>query len=141
MSLRFQKRKKILPGTSVNLSKASASVSSGVKGARLSLGRRGVRGSVGIPGTGISLTNLGIGRMGGFGAIVAAFVLLFVFVFKLVWIVIKVSFQITIWLGRGTLSALSAAYMAFQRLQGERQIAKKSRKVESQSRNGSKRKV
>jgi len=140
MSLRFQKRKKVLPGTSVNLSKASASVSSGVKGARLSLGRRGVRGSLGIPGTGLSLTNLGVGRMGGVGAIIAAFVLLFVFVFQLVWLLLKFSFQIVIWLGRGTLSALTATYVAVQRLQSERHATKTRRKVQSRTHNGSKRK-
>lgn len=141
MSLRFQKRKKILPGTSVNLSKASASVSSGVKGARLSLGRRGVRGSVGIPGTGLSLTNLGIGRMGGFGAIGAAFVLLSVFAFRLVWLLVKASFQIIFWLGRGTLSALTATYAALQRLQSERRAPKTHQKAGSRSRSKSSRKA
>ena len=101
MSLRFQKRKKVLPGTSVNLSKASASVSTGVKGARLSLGRRGVRGSLGIPGTGISLSSLGFGRMGGAGVVFALAALLVVAVIQAVWLMVKISIQITLWIIRG----------------------------------------
>ena len=98
MSLRFQKRKKVLPGTSVNLSKSSASVSSGTRGARVSIGGRGIRGSVGIPGSGISLTRLGVGRMGGIGAIIAIFVLLTVAVFQIAWFMFKSLLQIGIWM-------------------------------------------
>jgi len=78
--------------------------------------------------------------MGGVGAIIAAFVLLFVFVFQLVWLLLKFSFQIVIWLGRGTLSALTATYVAVQRLQSERHATKTRRKVQSRTHNGSKRK-
>jgi len=79
--------------------------------------------------------------MGGFGAIIAAFVLLFVFVIQLVWLLFKLSFQIVIWLGRGTLSALTATYVAVQRLQSERHAVKTRQKVKSRTRNGSKRKI
>lgn len=109
MSLRFQKRKKVLPGTSVNLSKASASVSTGVKGARLSLGRRGIRGSIGIPGTGISLTSLGFGRMGGAGVVFALVALLVLAVLQAVWLMIRVSIQITLWIIRGLIKIIGAS--------------------------------
>lgn len=56
MAWRFQKRIKILPGLSINLSKRGASVSAGPRGAKLNLGRRGLRSTVGIPGTGLSST-------------------------------------------------------------------------------------
>lgn len=110
MSLRFQKRKKILPGTSVNLSKSSASISSGVRGARLSLGARGIGGSVGIPGSGISLTRLGLGRTGGIGAILAIFVLLTVAVFQIAWFFFKTLLQISIWTVTGIARLLSLAF-------------------------------
>lgn len=114
MSLRFQKRKKIAPGTSVNLSKSSASIGTGIRGARLSLGRRGIRGSVGIPGSGISLTSLGIGRMGGLGAIVAVFVLLTVAIFQIGWIIFKVMLQISMWGVMGIARMLSMVFESFQ---------------------------
>lgn len=109
MSLRFQKRKKLLPGASVNLSKSSASISGGVRGARLSLGARGIRGSVGIPGSGISLTSLGIGRMGGIGAIFAVFVLLALASFQIAWLVFKSLLQLSIWTVSGIARLLSLA--------------------------------
>ena len=57
MGLRFRKRIKIMPGLSMNLSKGGVGLSTGVKGARVSLGADGkVRGSAGIPGTGIYAT-------------------------------------------------------------------------------------
>jgi len=57
MSLRFRKRIKIMPGLSMNLSKSGVGLSTGTKGARLSLGADGkVRGTAGISGTGIYAT-------------------------------------------------------------------------------------
>lgn len=56
MGFRFQKRIKILPGVSINLSKSGVSTSLGVKGARVTLGHGKTRTTVGLPGTGISHT-------------------------------------------------------------------------------------
>ncbi len=56
-NFRFYKRLNILPGLSVNLSKAGPSLSVGVRGAHLTFGRNGVRRTVGIPGTGIYYTS------------------------------------------------------------------------------------
>jgi Protein of unknown function (DUF4236) len=58
MGWRFNKRFKVAPGVTVNVSKSGPSVSLGTRGARLSFGRKGVRDTVGIPGTGLSYTNL-----------------------------------------------------------------------------------
>ncbi|MBP1583406.1 MAG: DUF4236 domain-containing protein [Victivallales bacterium] len=54
MGFRFQKRIKIFPGVSINLSKGLPSVSVGPRGAKMTLSTKGVRGSVGLPGTGAS---------------------------------------------------------------------------------------
>jgi len=57
MGLRLFRRIKIAPGISINLSKSGLSASAGVRGARVTLGPRDVRRTVGIPGTGISYTD------------------------------------------------------------------------------------
>lgn len=55
MGLRFRKSVKVAPGVRLNLSKKSASVSVGGKGARYTVSSTGRRtSSVGIPGTGVS---------------------------------------------------------------------------------------
>ncbi len=56
MGLRFQRRIKILPGVTLNLSKSGISTSVGVRGARVTFGKKGTRTTVGLPGTGISYT-------------------------------------------------------------------------------------
>ena len=56
MGLRLFRRIKIAPGISINLSKSGLSASAGVRGAHVTLGPRGVRRTVGIPGTGIYYT-------------------------------------------------------------------------------------
>jgi len=54
MGFRFFKRIKIIPGVSLNLSKNGFSVSTGPKGAKVTVGSSGkITGSVGIPGTGV----------------------------------------------------------------------------------------
>lgn len=58
MGFRFQKRIKILPGVSVNLSKSGISTSVGVKGARVTMGNGKTRTTVGLPGTGLSHTTV-----------------------------------------------------------------------------------
>ena len=54
MSFRFRRRKKLLPGVTLNLGKRSASISMGPRGAKLNVGRRGVAGTVTLLGTGLS---------------------------------------------------------------------------------------
>jgi hypothetical protein len=56
-SWRLFRRKNVLPGVRVNLPKSGPSLSFGVRGAHVTLGRRGVTRTVGIPGTGIFYTS------------------------------------------------------------------------------------
>lgn len=56
-SFRLFKRVKVLPGLTMNLSKSGPSFSVGVRGAHVTMGRRGVRKTVGIPGTGMFYTS------------------------------------------------------------------------------------
>ena len=54
MGWRFQRRKRVLPGVSVNVGKRGASVSVGRRGARLTAGRRGLTATVSLLGTGLA---------------------------------------------------------------------------------------
>src|ERR1035441_3413436 len=54
MGFRFSRRVSILPGLRLNLSGSGVSLSAGVRGAHINLGPRGLYGSAGIPGTGLS---------------------------------------------------------------------------------------
>ena len=56
MGFRFFRRKKILPGVTLNFSKSGPSVSLGPKGAKFTIGPRGTRTTVGMPGTGMFYT-------------------------------------------------------------------------------------
>lgn len=56
-SWRLFRRKNILPGLRVNVSKSGPSLSVGVRGAHVTFGRRGVTRTVGIPGTGVFYTS------------------------------------------------------------------------------------
>lgn len=58
MAFRFQKRIKILPGVTINLSKGGVSTSIGTRGARMTFGRGKTRATVGVPGTGLSYTSI-----------------------------------------------------------------------------------
>jgi len=58
MAFRFFRRMGIAPGLSLNFSKSGISPSIGVRGARVTLGRSGVRRTVGIPGTGMFYTTV-----------------------------------------------------------------------------------
>ncbi len=59
MALRFRKSMKIMPGVRLSLSKGGVSTSLGTTGARMTLGSDGkVRGTVGIPGSGLSNTSV-----------------------------------------------------------------------------------
>ncbi|ADU30019.1 DUF4236 domain-containing protein [Evansella cellulosilytica] len=54
MSFRFQKRVRVAPGVRLNFSKRGVSTSVGPRGSSLTLGKRGIYGNAGIPGTGLS---------------------------------------------------------------------------------------
>lgn len=54
---RFYRRRQIFPGVRVNLSASGPSLSFGVRGAHVTLGRRGVTRTVGIPGSGLYWTS------------------------------------------------------------------------------------
>jgi hypothetical protein len=54
MGWRFQRRKKLFPGVTLNLGKSGAGLSVGRKGARASASRRGLTATVGLVGTGLA---------------------------------------------------------------------------------------
>lgn len=54
MGFRFRKTIKLLPGVRLNVSKGGVSLSAGPRGASVTLGKNGVYGNVGIPGSGLS---------------------------------------------------------------------------------------
>lgn len=57
MGLNFRKSLKIAPGIKVNITKKGiSSLSIGKNGARVNFGRKGVKTTAGIPGTGLSYT-------------------------------------------------------------------------------------
>ncbi len=58
MGWRFQKRIRLLPGVTLNLSRKGVSTSIGTRGARVTLGHGKRRTTVGIPGSGISHTSV-----------------------------------------------------------------------------------
>jgi Protein of unknown function (DUF4236) len=57
MPLRFQRRIRIAPAISLNLNKRSVSASFGRPGAHITIGAKGRRTTVGLPGTGLSFTS------------------------------------------------------------------------------------
>jgi hypothetical protein len=60
VGFRFYRRFRIAPGLSVNLSRSGPSLSLGVRGAHVTVGRTGVTRTIGLPGTGLFWTS----RMG-----------------------------------------------------------------------------
>jgi hypothetical protein len=54
MGWRFQRRKKVVPGLTLNVGKRSASVSVGRRGAHLSAGPRGLGAALTLLGTGLA---------------------------------------------------------------------------------------
>jgi Protein of unknown function (DUF4236) len=58
MTIRFWRRVRIAPGLRVNLSKRGASVSVGRRGAWLTTGPRGQRATIGLPGSGLFITEM-----------------------------------------------------------------------------------
>jgi hypothetical protein len=58
MHLRFFRRVRLLPNLWVNLNRSGASISVGVRGLRLTLGRKSTRWTAGLPGSGLSVTHV-----------------------------------------------------------------------------------
>ena len=56
MTLRFTRRVRLLPGLRANLRKSGVSLSIGGRGAWWTIGRRGRRVTLGLPGSGICWT-------------------------------------------------------------------------------------
>ena len=56
-SFRLFRRKQLVPGLRLNVSKSGPSLSFGVRGAHVTVGRRGVTRTVGVPGTGVFYTS------------------------------------------------------------------------------------
>ena len=56
MGLRFRQSFEIFPGVRLNLSGSGITASFGVDGATVNVGPRGVRSTIGIPGSGLSFT-------------------------------------------------------------------------------------
>jgi hypothetical protein len=54
MAWRFQRRKRILPGVTLNLGKRSVGLSVGRRGARVSIGPRGLAATLSLIGTGLA---------------------------------------------------------------------------------------
>ncbi len=54
MGWRFQRRKKLLPGVSLNLGRRGPSMSVGLRGAKVTAGRRGMSASLSLLGTGLA---------------------------------------------------------------------------------------
>lgn len=53
MGIRFRKRAKIAPGVNLNFTQSGTSVTVGGKGGSINIGKNGIYGNAGIPGTGI----------------------------------------------------------------------------------------
>jgi hypothetical protein len=75
MPLRFQRRIRIAPGISLNLNKNSVSTSFGQRGAHITVGPKGKRSTIGLPGTGLSYTSYKRGKPGIFLAVVIVIVI------------------------------------------------------------------
>lgn len=55
MAFRFRRSVRLVPGLRVNFGKRGVSLSSGIRGANVTIGRGGLYGNVGVPGTGMSV--------------------------------------------------------------------------------------
>lgn len=62
MPFRFQRRVRIARGISLNLNKKSVSASFGGRGAHLTIGPKGKRTTIGLPGTGLYYTSYQKGK-------------------------------------------------------------------------------
>lgn len=62
MAFRFRKIFTIFPGLRLNIAKKSVSISAGRDGATLNIGKDGLRGTVGVPGSGLSYSKILVPR-------------------------------------------------------------------------------
>ncbi len=78
---RFRKYIKLFPGIRLNVSKSGVSTSIGKKGATVNLSTRGAKGTVGVPGTGMSYSKNFAGGKGYYAFLAAAlgFYILYLF--------------------------------------------------------------
>ena len=98
MAWRFQKRIKLAPGIRLNISKRSMSLTGGIKGASVNIGKDGKHLNLGAPGTGFSTrtrldapknksagqSNAQDQQSAGIGGTIAAYVLIAV-VLWMIW--------------------------------------------------------
>lgn len=106
MSFQFRKSKKIAPGTRLNVGKKSAGISTGVKGARVSVNSKGrATFSANIPGTGIRYrksVKIGSGIIGTACSVMVDFLYICLL---LTWWIIKLTFwlfyMMFYWIYRG----------------------------------------
>lgn len=78
---RFRKYLKLFPGIKLNFSKSGVSTSIGKKGATVNLSTKGTRGTVGLPGSGMSYSRYwkgGEGAKKGYYAFLIAALLFYV---------------------------------------------------------------
>jgi len=85
MPFRFRRSLRLAPGLRINLAKKGASISVGGRGFTRNFSRRGVRTTVGLPGTGLSYSTPR--RTGGswLGGLIVAVVLLALAIRLLGW--------------------------------------------------------
>jgi hypothetical protein len=57
MPLRFYRRKRVLPGVRLNMRWSGPSFTFGLRGAHVTIGKHGVRRTIGIPGSGLFFTS------------------------------------------------------------------------------------
>ena len=76
MPLRFQRRIRVSPGISLNLNKKSVSASFDRRGAHFTVGPKGRRTTVGLPGTGLYYTTSQKGKPGIFLVLVIVGIIL-----------------------------------------------------------------
>jgi hypothetical protein len=83
MPLRYQRRIRIARGVSLNLNKQSISASMGGRGAHFTVGPKGYRNTVGIPGTGLSYTTYWRAQSGTVAIVLIIAIILFGLFFRL----------------------------------------------------------
>jgi hypothetical protein len=81
MGFRFRRSFRVFPGLKVNVSKSGVSESLGTRGAWFTVGPRGRRSTVGLPGTGMSYTEQHRGGGGEVGWILLLLVVVAVLAF------------------------------------------------------------
>lgn len=110
MALSFRKTKKISDHTNLNVNKKSVGVSTGVKGARVSLNSRGKsRVSLSIPGTGIRYTKAIDGGTGALMMLFAAIINMMIFIVKASVLLVIWIFKLIIWAIRSLFYLVSNA--------------------------------